>query len=231
MSNMAAIVRLLILGLASLFLYACSDPKGASKSNFLAAVKVHLGANSGEHELCFPLTQSGYDTFDQATRSYTYQVSREDYERGSKNGSFPEIAAMLQLSELGYFSHSIENSGSQGYPTLDIRFTPTEDFKNQVDFGRERENYWRRVDRQLCTGARLEAVEVMSFTEPADRGGVRVSSATVKFRYVNLPTWADLEEVKAAWEEAQLADGQSFERDVALVLKDSGWVMNGFGKR
>jgi len=228
MSKIAAIVRLVVIGLACLFLCACSNPKNANKSNFLAAVNVHLEKNSGDNDLCFGLY--GYDEFDEATRTIRYVVYLREFEDGSAQ-QYSKVNAMLMLSELGYFKNSTELTGSYRFQQMVIRYEPIGKIKNQVEFGRAK-GAWGGTVPQLCAGAQLEAVEVTSFTEPADLQGVRVSRATVKLRYVNVPSWANLEEVKVAWaEEAQLADGNPFLRDVTFVLKDSGWIVDAFGKK
>lgn len=185
-----------VCGVSSLA--ACSDEKSANESNFAAAINAFLA----EHPNC--LISDGYPP----------EVGVGGYHEVGVGGYHSEPKALDALVQAGLlnreeFRRTSNNPAERAEGTN--RYTLT-------DRGRAVHS-----ERGWCYGSR-KVVKILSFTEPAEAIGARISEVRFTSSYVDLPDWAKNKAVVAAFPELQAtnADKQPEER-LVVVLTNHGW--------
>jgi len=80
--------------------------------------------------------------------------------------------------------------------------------------------------RQLCYGT-PQVVEIVSFTEPAEALGVKVSSVQYTYKLVDLAPWVSDPTLTDQFEWlSERVSNPSIAKDDDLVLSNDGWVHN-----
>lgn len=84
----------------------------------------------------------------------------------------------------------------------------------------------------FCTG-KMVVTEVTNFTEPAERGGQKISVANFKQKIEDIAPWAQNEKVIAAYPQIKSAQERAAKgQQSPLVLTNNGWVHIGlFNKK
>ncbi|EKT55471.1 hypothetical protein [Providencia burhodogranariea] len=84
----------------------------------------------------------------------------------------------------------------------------------------------------FCTG-KMVVTEVTNFTEPAERGGQKISIANFKQKIEDIAPWAQNEKVIAAYPQIKSAQERAAKgQQSPLVLTNNGWVHIGlFNKK
>lgn len=172
----------------------CSgDPTAATKPNFEAAINKAMAADPcvtlppGVGDKAFPIFEEG---------------------KGS--------SLMRSLTKVGVFSSKAARGPAIGlFPPADgTSFELTDRGRPYVKFGtRSRGQVLGDKEvAKICLGT-PKVTEIISFTEPADKLGVRVTNVSFRYNIVDYPSWA-----------APAMPGEPIEAKMALVATSDGWV-------
>ena len=178
-------------------LAACSDQKSANESNFAAAINAFLA----EHPNCLVGTVYPAEV-------YPAEVGVGGYHSEPKAFDALVEAGLLKREE---FRRPSNNPAEQAEGTN--RYTLTD--KGSA----------AHSERGWCYGTR-KVVKILSFTEPTEALGAKMSQVLFTSSYVDLPDWAKNKAVVAAFPQLQVQAANANkppQEQLVLVLTNHGW--------
>ncbi len=196
--------------LANLFiLTGCSDPRDASKENFAEAIQAFLGTR--HNTVCAPI--NGVEP--------PLSIPRD---AGLAQSQQQQLNALASAGLLSKSEKTIEVE--QGFMTRKKTQVPGFQYDLTPDgkafFKPGRKQPWGYDAGAFCFG-QPKVTEIVSFTEPADMMGMKISRVIYRLDLGKTPDWARADTVLAAY--PRLSGALSRNQDKAvLVLTDSGWV-------
>ncbi|EMN4130165.1 MULTISPECIES: hypothetical protein [Providencia] len=190
------------LAIAATFLAGCDNNQTASESNFKKSIQDYLDTkqaiciNTGAFPAGF-LAQSNATKIEQLNSLV---------DAGLLNKSEKEIVIKDMWGK--------EKSGEG------VEFTLTNE--GQKFFDETKAEFSGRGS--FCTG-KLVVTEVTNFTEPAERGGQKISIANFKQKIEDVAPWAKNEKVIAAYPQIKSAQERAEKSQQSpLVLTNNGWI-------
>ena len=188
---------------------ACSSPKDASKDNFEKALQSYH--DSVVTPYCVSAGGADYPLL--LAKQNT--LSRDKLEQQDAL-----VAAGLLTRSEGETEESRGFMNPKKVMVPAYKYEILADAKQQFKPGENGAGFIRRG--QFCFG-KVMVDEVKSFTEPADRMGMKISQASYSYRVQDVPVWAEHAAVQAAFPHL-VAELKKTETRAALVLTSEGWV-------
>lgn len=212
-----SIKAVLLFSGAALLVTACgNDPKAANEANFEAALNAHYA----QMKQCIRVGSA-------PNADGIIQEFRTDGRVQDKQLSFYNGLVDLGLLDAVSYQKDTKNFSGQVTGKADwIGYKFSEDGKDflrpvEMDTGA-----FSTGARQLCYGT-PQVVEIVSFTEPAEALGVKVSSVQYTYKLVDLATWVSDPTLTDQFEWlSERVSNPSIAKDDDLVLSNNGWVHN-----
>ena len=212
-----SIKALLLLSGAALLATACgNDPKAANEANFEAALNAHYA----QMKQCIRVGSA-------PNAEGVIQEFRTDGRLQDKQLLFYNGLVDLGLLDAVTYQKDTKNFSGQVTGKADwVGYKFSEDGKDflrpvEMDTGA-----FSTGARQLCYGT-PQVVEIVSFTEPAEALGVKVSSVQYTYKLVDLAPWVSDPTLTDQFEWlSERVSNPSIAKDDDLVLSNDGWVHN-----
>nr|WP_315595568.1 hypothetical protein [uncultured Cupriavidus sp.] len=195
----------IIAGCALIALVGCGSKQDANKGNFKAAIQDYYDKSNG---VCVMAP----------AKAFPYKIEKKDGLRSLRN---PEKAAALVKAGLLSESEAEMPSESQWNkePIPANEYALTELGKRYLVKGAGGNiSNWDG----FCSG-KAKVVEVESFTEPADRFGMKISQVNYTYEIPDAPDWAKVPEMRATYPQLQAASEKKRDKTV-LIATSEGWV-------
>ncbi len=206
---------ILLLSGAAFFVTACgNDSKAANEANFKEALNAHYA----QMKQCVRIGS-------QPDADGIIQEFRTDGSVPDKQLPFYNGLVALGLLEAASYQEDTKNFSGQVTGKADwVGYKFSENGKTFLRPADLDKGAFSTGARQLCYGT-PQVVEIVSFTEPAEAMGVKVSSVKYTYRLVDIAPWASDPALINQFE--WLSDritSDSITKDDDLVLMNNGWA-------
>ena len=200
---------------AALFVTACgNDPKAANEANFEAALNAHYA----QMKQCIRVASA-------PNAEGIIQEFRTSGGVQDKQLSFYNGLVDLGLLDAVSYQKDTKNFSGQVTGKADwVGYKFSENGKTYLRPAALETGAFSTGARQLCYGT-PQVVEIVSFTEPAEAMGVKVSSVQYTYKLVDVAPWANEPALSKQyeWLPERISAGQ-IAKDDDLVLTDNGWT-------
>ena len=206
---------LLLLSGAALLTTACgNDPKAANEANFEAALNAHYAQMKQCIRVGSPPNADGI------IQEFRTDGSVQDKQLSFYNG-------LVDLGLLDAVSYQKDTKNFSGQVTGKADWVGYKFSAKGKTFLRPAEldpGAFSTGARQLCYGT-PQVVEIVSFTEPAEAMGVKVSSVQYIYKLVDIAPWANEPALSKQYEWLpERISNPSIAKEDDLVLTNNGWV-------
>ena len=202
---------------ASLFVTACNDPKAANKENFGKAVSEYLATQSA---VCINYPKSSlYLSKDSPLNNDEKIVFNSKELANTWNKDTAE--QMDYLEQKGLFSKQeqiiqVDKFGEKKDVAVTV-YSPTEKLK---PFIIEKDSGLGK-SKKICTG-KVELGSIGTFTEPAERSGMKVSRVEYTIKTKELADWATDPNFSKLFK-GLYVDIAEEQQKTTLILTNDGW--------
>jgi len=204
-----------LLSGAALLVTACgNDPKAANEENFEAGLNAHYA----QMKQCLRVGSA-------PNAEGIIQEFRTDGRVQDKQLSFYNGLVDLGLLDAVSYQKDTKNFSGQVTGKANwVGYKFSEKGKTYLRPGELDTGALSTGARQLCYGT-PEVVEIVSFTEPAEAIGVKVSSVKYTYKLVDIASWANDPALSKQFDWLpERVSNQSIAKDDDLVLTNTGWV-------
>lgn len=202
----------------SLFITACNDPKAANKENFGKAISEYLATQSA---VCINYPNSSFAIPKDSPLNNDTQIVFKS--KDLANSWYQDTAdKMTYLEQKGLFSKQEQTIQVDGFgQKQDIAITvysPTDKVK---PFIIEKEISGLGKSKEICTG-KVELDSINTFTEPAERSGMKVSRVEYTIKTKELADWATDPNFSKLFK-GLYVDIAEEQQKTTLILTNDGW--------
>lgn len=210
-----SIKALLLLSGAALLVTACgNDPKAANEANFEAALNAHYA----QMKQCIRVGSA--PNVDGIIQEFRTDGRVQDKQLSFYNG-------LVDLALLDAVSYQKDTKNFSGQVTGKADWVGYKFSESGKAFLRPAELDRGALStgaRQLCYGT-PQVVEIVSYTEPAEAMGVKVSSVQYTYKLVDIAPWVSEPAISKQYEWLpERISNPKIEKNDDLVLTNDGWV-------
>lgn len=174
----------------------CGPSKAASDKNFIQALNFYYGS----HDECL---FAGGIRFPYEANLKTGGAAEAPAAQDGGAPPGPNLKGLDALTRAGMLSSVEEKSLGVKHYSL-------------TAFG-------ARTGSRFCYGHRV-VTQIENFTPPASVGGRTISQVNYRYKLMDLPLWADSDDMKKAFPALARATSSNPEASDTLVLTGSGWI-------
>lgn len=220
-------VPIVIVGLGSIVLSGCSDPKKANDANFRTAINAHLAKTPSCIDLPTSSVQPAGDNRGYAALPLYYEVPRPGTAQDLFRRQTRQVDALVTVGLMQAKDATIPQRGmfAQDDRTIKVKAYDLTDKGRQALAKPEdgSQNAFLSAGNRLCYGT-PEVVEITQFTEPADAMGMSLSRVAYTYRLKDKAAWATNPAMLEAFPVLKRTTGDAVEDKADLVLTNKGWV-------
>lgn len=201
----------------SLFVTACNDPKAANKENFGKAVSEYLTTQSA---VCIYYPNSSFATPKGSALNNNEQIVFKS--KDLANSWYQDTTdKMTYLEQKGLFSKQeqtiqVEEFGQKQDVAVTV-YSPTDKAKAFII---EKDSGLGK-SKKICTG-KVELDSIGTFTEPAERSGMKVSRVEYTIKTKELADWATDPNFSKLFK-GLYVDIAEEQQKTTLILTNDGW--------